>query len=240
MKIWVVSPVPEAPFGTPMEDDILRLDAAASQKTEVVCHYVDTAPRSIEGEYEDALAVPGTVAAAIQAEKDGADAIVINCTADTALDACRECVSVPVVAPTIAAVHLAAELAHKYSVLTFSEGTFVRFEKMAWRWGFWHKFASVRSVEIPQADIEIGDSQLVDELFNIGKICVEKDGAHALVMGCTAFEIVSQPLRDRFTDAKIPVLVIEPYLVAFRQAELLVSMGISHSKLTYPIPSIMH
>lgn len=222
-----------------MEDDILRLSAAASEHTEVVCRYVDTAPLMIVGEYEDSLAVPGTVAVAVEAEQNGADAVVINCTADTALEACRECLSIPVVAPMLTAMHLGAELAHKFSVLTFSEYTYVRFEEMAWRWGLWHKFASVRSVEIPKSDINIEDA-LVDELFNTGLACVEQDSAHALLMGCTQFEMLSQALRERFAAAGIPVLVIEPYLAAFRQAEILVSMGISHSKLTYPVPVILH
>jgi allantoin racemase len=238
MKICVISPVPEAPFGVPKQDDIERLSAAARVGTSVVCRYVETAPPMIVGDYEDSLAIPGTVTSAIEAEQDGADAIVINCTADTALNACRECVSIPVVAPMLAAMHLGAELAHKFSVLTFSELTYVRFEEMAWGWGLGHKLASVQAIEIPKSDINI-DEVLIDELFNAGLACIEKDGAHALLMGCTQFEMLSQTLRDRFTAVGIPALVIEPYLTAFRQAEMQALMGISHSKLTYPAPAII-
>ena len=77
--------------------------------------YIEKGPPVIESEYEDALAVPATVEEAIKAEKAGADAIVINCTADTGLEQCRECLTVPVVAPTQSTMYLAAQLAHKFS-----------------------------------------------------------------------------------------------------------------------------
>jgi len=237
-KIFVISPIP-VPSGVSLEEDVKRLSIVAGPDTEVICKYIESAPESIEGKYEDSLAVPGTVEAAIQAEKEGADAVVINCTADTALHACRECLSIPVIAPTMVSYYLAAELAHSFSVLTFSRTTIVRFEEMAWRWGLWNKLKSVRSIEIPYLEINAGDAEFVEELFRIGQECVNLDGAHALIMGCTAFEIVSQFLRERFKSEDMPVLIIEPYLAALRMAELMVSTGINQSKLTYPLPEML-
>lgn len=239
MKICVLTPIPAAPFGTDLQEDIDRLTAVGRFNDEVYVHYVESGPPTIEGDYEDSLAVPGTVSAAIEAEKKGADGIVINCTADTGLDECRECVSIPVVAPMMASMHLAAELAHKFSVLTFSNETYVRFENMAWRWGLWHKFASVHTVGDEKNEIEMSDVSLVDHLFTKGRECVEVDGAHAIILGCTAFEIVSQQLRDRFSEERMPVLIIDPYITAFRQVEMLMGMNIAQSKLTYPHPKIL-
>jgi allantoin racemase len=235
VKIRVINPVAAAVGGS-NEAEIARLTAAASQQTEISFRYIADGPLSIESDYEDALAVPDTVRAAIEAEQEGMDAVLINCTADTGLAACRECVAIPVVAPSMAAMHLAAQLVHRFSVLTFLDRTIPRFEDMAHRWGLGHKLASVRSVEIPVLSISDDETTLAHDLFDVGQRCVLEDGAHALVLGCTAFELVSAQTRGLFMQANTPVVLLEPYLVALRQAEALVLMGIGHGKLSYPYP----
>jgi len=234
MKIRVINPVPNA-IGTSYSKDIARLTEKARSGTDLSFCYIDQGKNSIESAYEDALAVPGTIRAAIKAEQEGMDAIVINCTSDTGLSPIRECVQIPVVAPTISSMYLAAQLAHRFSILTFLERTRVRFEEIAWNCGLSHRLASVRSIEVPLTDI-IHGKELVKNLFTIGKICIEIDGAHALIMGCTAFELVSNQLRDVFAQSGIPVQLLDPYSIALHLAEDLVEMGISQSKLTYPFP----
>jgi allantoin racemase len=46
---------------------------------------------------DEVLAAPGVVDAAIKAEADGAEAVVIDCMLDPGLDAAREAVSIPVI-----------------------------------------------------------------------------------------------------------------------------------------------
>ena len=57
---------------------------------------IETGPASIECEYDEALAVPGTIAKIVEAERDGCDAVVIDCMGDPGLASGRECVSIPV------------------------------------------------------------------------------------------------------------------------------------------------
>jgi allantoin racemase len=235
MQIRVIIPIPEG-VGISTEGDVGRVKAAAGPGTEISVAYVIGGKPYIIGDYEDALAVPGTIEAAIQAENEGMDAIVINCTADTGVLACRECVSIPVVTAMEASMYLAAQLSHKFSVLTFSSETIGRFERMAWGFGLWHKLASVRSIEIPLAQMDHEDTGFVNALYRLGRKCVEEDNAHSLIMGCTAFELVSKPLRELFKQMDIPVLIIEPYAISVRLAESLVKLGISQSKLSHPKP----
>ena len=54
-------------------------------------------PASIESAVDEVLAAPGVVEAAIKAESDGAQAVVIDCMLDPGLDAAREAVSIPVI-----------------------------------------------------------------------------------------------------------------------------------------------
>ena len=65
-------------------------------------------PASIESEFDEAICIPGTIRRAIDAEKDGAHAIIIDCMGDPGLQACREVVKIPVVGPSQAAMHVGA------------------------------------------------------------------------------------------------------------------------------------
>lgn len=234
MRVHVVTPIPGS-VGVSLADDLARLKKPARPSTEIIVSYVEGNPPSIESEFEDALAVPGTVRAAIKAEKEGADAVVINCTADTGLKACRECLTIPVIGPSQSAMNLAVQIAHRFSVLTFSVRTIVRFEEMAFQLGFGRHLASIRSVETPVENIDCDNAEFVNELFAAGRQCAE-DGAHALVLGCTAFEIVADALRARFAHAGIDIVLVEPYRNAVCLAEALVDLKLSQSKVTYPIP----
>jgi allantoin racemase len=236
MKIRVISPLIEVPGPRDIRRVELRLAAVAGIPAEFSHAYPSNGPIAIESEYEDALAVPGTVRAVIQAEKEGMDAVVINCTADTGLNASREAVNIPVVAPTLASMHLAAQLTHRFSVLSFSERINSRFEKMAWKWGLAHKLVSVRSVEIPFGDLYNEEEILAQRLFEAGLRCVEEDGAHGLILGCTDFEDVTPQIQSKFDQKNIPVLLFQPYVIAAYEAYALVSMGLRQSKLTYPNP----
>ena len=53
--------------------------------------------RTIEGYYDEAFAVPGTLQRITAAEMDGADAPVIACFDDTGLDASRALARPPVI-----------------------------------------------------------------------------------------------------------------------------------------------
>jgi allantoin racemase len=123
-------------------------------------------------------------------------------------------------------MHLSVQLAHRFSVLTFSVRTIPRFERLAWKFGLWNRLASVRSVELPLEGMNHQDEGLLEALFLQGKRCVQEDGAHSLIMGCTAFELVSPALREKFRQEGMPILILEPYLVALKTAESLARMGI--------------
>lgn len=234
MKIGVISPIPGA-IGVDDSGDIARLTAKARPGTELAFVYTQGGKPWIEGAYDDALAVPGVLKAAIEFEHSGMQAIVINCTADTGLNAVRECVSIPVVAPMMASMHLAAQLSSRFSIVTFMERTCLRFEEMARNLGLSDRLASVELISFYSENIENSD-EMLEQLFEAGVRCVKEHKAHAMILGCTALEMAAGRLREKFKDAGIEILLLEPYSIALHLAEDLVDMGLSHSKLTYPSP----
>jgi hypothetical protein len=62
---------------------------------------IDRGPFSMEFATEEVLAGPHILEAALAAERDGVDAIVLDCMVDPVLRAARETVSIPVMAPAL-------------------------------------------------------------------------------------------------------------------------------------------
>src|SRR5687767_4560703 len=95
---------------------VLQQQAAAG--TEVAVEPIATGPVSIESAHDAGLVVPELIRLAPLAEQRGFQAIIIGCYSDPGLDALREMLTVPVVGPGAASLHLAAQLGTRLSVLT--------------------------------------------------------------------------------------------------------------------------
>src|ERR1043166_4236083 len=94
--------------------------AAKAARPDTVIRAVESGfgPPSIEGAYDDALAVPGLLERIMEGEAEGVDAHIIACFDDTGLDAARSLASAPVVGIGEAGFFAAATLAHRFSVVT--------------------------------------------------------------------------------------------------------------------------
>ena len=72
-----------------MDDRERMLSAALSPGTEISVDCIKRGPDELDCHTDEAFAAPELVTMAIQAERDGFDAIVIYCFSDVGLDACR-------------------------------------------------------------------------------------------------------------------------------------------------------
>ncbi len=63
-----------------------------------------------------------------------------------------------------------------------------------------------------------------------------EDGADSLCFGCMALNEHADRLGEALSRTHPETLVIHPRKAAIRFAELLVEMGLSHSKRSYPTP----
>ena len=122
MKIAVISPIqpPLLKLGEMDRREQFRLRDCQKIPAEFVLSYLQDGPKFIMNAYDDAQAVPSLIRQVMQEEKDGADAIVINCSADTGLRACREAVSIPVIGPTESTMLYASQFVDHFCILTFS------------------------------------------------------------------------------------------------------------------------
>jgi allantoin racemase len=231
MHIHLVTPITTQGIRT--LDDVAPL---MSDELKITQSLIEMGPASIECEFDEALAVPGVVVEAIKAERAGADAIIIDCMGDPGLKAAREVVSIPVLGPADASMHLAAMLAHRFSVVTVLESVVPMIENLAKVYGVSEKLASVRVIDIPVLELEAAPERLTSELSQASLAAVEEDGAHAIVLGCTGFlgcaEAVDAALKAKGYD--LPV--IDPIPATVCVAAAVVRAGLRHSKRTYGTP----
>ncbi|MBO0662424.1 aspartate/glutamate racemase family protein [Jiella sp. MQZ9-1] len=197
---------------------------------------IDVGPGSIESEFEIALSAPDTIARIIEAEREGVDAVVIDCMADPALRAAREAVRIPVLGPCQAGMHVAAMLGHRFSVLTVMRRLRAQFENAAALYGVTSRLASVRHLEIPVLELESDMAATLDVLAREARIAIEADGAEAVVFGCTGLLGCASALRERLLAEGFDIPVIDPIPNAINIAAALVRGGLSHSALSYPKP----
>ncbi|NIO68660.1 MAG: hypothetical protein GTN71_06340, partial [Anaerolineae bacterium] len=182
------------------------------------------------------LAVPDILAKVRAAEAEGMDAVIIDCMADPGLSPARELASIPIVGPAQTAMHLAAILAHRFSVLTVLERDIPLIDRLARLYGLESNLASVRPVNIPVLELDRDRERLVEALVEQSARAVAEDGAHIIFFGCTGMMGSAQQVEQALAERGYSVPVIDPSLAALKLAEGLVDMGLSHSKRTYPPP----
>jgi allantoin racemase len=209
--------------------------AFASPDTEVSVVCLRHGPASIESDYDVAVAVPDILRHVIQAEKEGMDAVIIDCMCDPGLYAARELVSIPVVGPSQSSMSLAAMLADRFSVIGILERDRQIFHNI-WRlYDLQARGASVRIINMPVLELHDDEEKLIKVMIMESALAVSEDHAHALVLGCTGMGGLADPVQQGLAEkgyAGVPV--IDPTGVALKLAESLVSLKLCHSKMTFP------
>ena len=233
MKIRAVTPIITEAFGPMIVEEFERV---ARLDTEISNVFLDAGPASVESFYDEVIAAPDVVAKVREAEKDGMDAVIINCFGDPGLDAAREVVSIPVIGPCEASMHVAAMLGHRFSVITVLERLIPELDLHAQKYGVGWKLASARSVDLPVLDLEKGREQFVDRMVERAAEAIEQDGAHVIVLGCTGLAGLAEQVKAGLSKAGHEVPVIDPASTALKVAEALVDARLTHSKRTYPQP----
>lgn len=197
---------------------------------------LDRGPSSIECEYDEALAVPDTIEKCIEAENNGADAIVIDCMGDPGLKPCREMVSIPVLGPGETSMHMAAMLGTRFSFITVVDGVVPMIRNLVKIYGLSDKFASTRVIDMPVLEIENDLEKTQNLLAEASLKAVREDGADAIILGCTGFLGCADKIIERLNMENLDVPVIDPIPLTVLTASALVNVGLSHSKKAYARP----
>lgn len=186
---------------------------------------------SIESAYEGYLTIPEACKTAIEAVKEGYQALVLGCFSDPGLDAIRELVNIPVVGPGQTSVHVASLLGDRFTILATGprrrEFSSSRYPALG------NKLASIRGIGMSVLDVRQNKRKAIQLLIEEGKKAIEEDCAEVVVLGCLslAFHRVDEDLKGH-----LPIPVVNPIKAAVKAAEMLIDLGLAHSKITYPTP----
>ncbi|QKD04249.1 aspartate/glutamate racemase family protein [Mesorhizobium loti R88b] len=192
--------------------------------TEIVAVTSSMGPASIEGYYDEALAVPGLLMEIAAGERQGAQAAIIACFDDTGLDAARAMATIPVLGICEAALSLASFIAQRFSVVTTTDRSRVPVEALVQRYGMAGR-ARVRAADIPVLALDDPASGAVEKLRGEIARAIEEDRAEAIVLGCAGMADLAHRLQEEFS---LPV--IDGVGAAVKQAEALIALGLSTSK----------
>lgn len=197
---------------------------------------LDKGTASIEGGYDEALNVPYILQKVKWAEKNGYDAVVLDCFGDPGLDAAREIAKIPVIGANQASIHMASQLAGRFSVINILPETESLVRSLIMKYGLIENLASIRTIHVPVLELEKNPELTVKKVVEAAEKAVLEDSAYAIVLGCTGMSPLVEAIEKRFEEIGVSVPVIEPLRAAIYTAISVVLMGVSHSKRAYMTP----
>src|SRR6476646_6205650 len=202
--------------------------AVAADGTEIGAVTSAMGPASIEGFYDEALAVPGLIEALLSA-KD-ADAGIVACFDDTGLDAARSAAPFPVVGICEAALLTAGQLAKRIGVVTTLPRSIVPLEELVRRYGFAER-ALVTACNVAVLDLEKPGSGAEEKIDAEIARALDR-GAEAIVLGCAGMADLAAKLSQKFG-----VPVVDGVAAAVKQAEALAGLKLTTSRRgAYALP----
>lgn len=171
----------------------------------------------------------------VETEQDQADAIIIDCMEDPAVEEGRRLVNIPVIGPGHAAMNLASVLGYRFSVLYPLQQT-ILIERLVVYHQLSSMLASIRYLSCGLEGIRSSDSTTLKVLEETAITAIIEDGAHVIIPACTLTSHLVQQLQARLHKKDYPVPVVDGPSTAVKLAEALVDLDLSPSRVTYPEP----
>jgi allantoin racemase len=203
-------------------------------KTDVIS--IEKGTASIEGNYDEAVNAPNILQKVEWAGQQGYNALVIDCFGDPSLDAAREISNIPIIGANQSAIHLASQLAGRFSVINILPEMEYLTRSLITKYGLIQNLASIRTIQVPVLELEKDSGFTLKKIVEAAQKAVLEDSAYAIVLGCTGMSSLVKAIEQRFMELNIDVPVIEPLRAAIYTAISVVLMGVSHSKKAYMRP----
>lgn len=218
------------------ERDVSDLKHLQSDELKLSTVNLDRGPTTLASLFEVGLAVPEVCARAIEAEKEGVDAIVIDCMGDVGCYQARECVSIPVLGPYETSLHTASLLSYKFGVLTMVDEVVGLMENVAKGYGMGSKLGTIRAINMPVAEMVSDKDKRNKRLVEVSRQLIKEDRVDAIILGCTEMQGAEQFVAESLLAEGINVPIIEPLAATVAAASALVDVQLTHSKQSFPTP----
>jgi allantoin racemase len=133
-----------------------------------------------------------------------------------------------------ASILLAASLGHRFSIIAILKNSIPRAERLVGQLGLTQKLASIREIGMGVVEMEKEKERGWKRILERCRTAINIDGAEVIVLGCAGMSGLAQKLQR-----ELGVPVIDPTLAAYKIAEVLIDMGLTHSKIAlYKGPTV--
>ena len=230
LKILIINPNTSEHFNRLLQ---VTADNYALDSTEFKVISPKSGPSVIEGVYDEALSVQGTIEAFLEYEHKF-DGVIVACYSDhLAVYALREISKKPVIGIAEASIHLACLLGNKFSIVTTNERWGPLLTEAVKKYGVESRCASVRTTNLRVSDFgKEEDASLKKAIETEAYAAVREDGAEVICLGCAGMSGFDKELQQ-----KLDVPVLDGVVCALKILELFHQYGLTHSKiLTYSTP----
>jgi allantoin racemase len=196
---------------------------------------------ALESLYDEAFSIPYLAIIAKEAEEEGYEAIVISCGGDIGLEVIREAVSIPVIGPATTALHICSLLGTRISQLTIGKPFGVE-KILPWDVPPYRssnigltKWISVRRIGMEIREISNNPTKSYEQMFRASEAAIKEENVDVITFGCGSMAWL---MNDEELSINLGIPVVNFIKTAVKMAEMYVSLGLTHSKLTYPYPKL--
>ncbi|MCS7111477.1 MAG: aspartate/glutamate racemase family protein [Ignisphaera sp.] len=222
-RLLIINPVSTSEWN----EHVLRFARAVlPEDVEVVVKSLPGAPPAIECEYDRDLAAPHVIGEVVKANREGFNAVIINCFDDPGLEASREISEIPVLGIGETSMVVALLLGYRIAVVSTGRNSVVAYYRRAVALGIEKRIIYTSGIEVPVLSIRRDVGRVRELLLSEIRRAVESYGAEVVVLGCGGFIGLAEEL-SRVSG----VPVVDPTIVTLKMAESIVRLGLKHSKI---------
>lgn len=231
MRILAINPNTSEEFNRKL-DQTAREYALPSTEVKVISPV--SGPKSIEGIYDEALSIQGTLDAFMAHEKEF-DGFVLACYSDPlVVYAMREVSTKPVLGIAEASVHIACLLGNRFSIVTTNDRWGPLLHEAVRRYGVESRCASVRTTGLRVLELETkGEGGVAEAIEREAMAAVKEDGAEVICLGCAGMSGF-----DKALERKLGIPVLDGFVCALKLLELFNQYGLRHSKILTYAPAL--
>jgi len=209
------------------------LQSYASDGVTVQVATIKEGPMSVESFYDAAFAGPPMLRAVTDIEAKGYKAIIIGGYFDPFIEAAREIALIPIVGPGETSMFFASSVCRKFSIVTMLPRAIPILQKQVKALGIESKIASLRAIQFPVLEVDRHTEQTKEALLEQYMRARDEDGAEAVIPGNMSLSFLQAHAEF---EKRLGMPVLDPASLAVKMAEVMVSLGLSHSKVAYPKP----
>jgi allantoin racemase len=132
-------------------------------------------------------------------------------------------------------MHLGVQLSHRLGVIAYEQKSIPFMRKQMHAWRVSDSVVGIRSVEIPLPESTRNRDAMRARFIQVARELIDNFDAEIIVpMGVTMVPVQYAPQEF---ESELGVPVMDALKTSIQTAEMLVRMGLSHSRRTYPTVS---